>query len=125
MESVNATALYNEAKQYLNVVKVLHKKKKFNTQTLGNIACMAAEGLMVSYMSKFNKLPNHHSLDFLIKEIAKMKPDIPNSLVEDVFFLEEFQNLCVIENIGMKIPKDEEIDRIVNILVALDATLFS
>jgi len=124
METINHTALYNEAKQYLTTVKGLFKKKKFNNQTLANIACLAAEEFMVAYLAQNGKMPNHHSLDSLIDDVAKIKRDLPTSMVGEVLFLEEFQNLCVIENIGMKIPDDKEMERIINTLVGLDVILF-
>ncbi len=124
METINHSALYNEAKQYTNTVKGLFKKKKFNNQTIANIACLAAEEFMVAYMAKNGQMPHHHSLDALIDDVAKIKKDLPLSMTKEVLFLEEFQNLCVIENIGMKVPTDAEMERIINTLVGLDVTLF-
>ena len=124
METINHTALYNEAKQYLTTVKGLFKKKKFNNQTLANIACLAAEEFMVAYLAQKGQMPKHHSLDSLIDDIAKINKDLPSSMIKEVLFLEEFQNLCVIENIGMKVPNDAEMERILNTLVGLDVTLF-
>lgn len=124
METVNDKAIYQDARQYLNVVKALYKKKKFNNKTLASIACIAAEQFMVSYLASKSYLPRHHSLNSLIDECAERHKDLPLSIINDVYFLEEFQSLCAIENIGMKVPEDKDMDRIINTLTGLDVTLF-
>jgi hypothetical protein len=118
------SAVLQEARQYTSTVKGMFKRKKFNNQAISNIACLAAEQFMVSYIMTKGSLPNHHSLDFLIDEVARLHNDIPLSLIDDLHFMEEFQNLCVIENIGMKIPDDLDMERIINALMGLDVVLF-
>jgi hypothetical protein len=122
--SSDFNGVLQEARQYTSAVKGMFKRKKFNNQAISNIACLAAESFMVSYIMTKGNLPNHHSLDFLIDEVARLHNDIPLSLIDDLHFMEEFQNLCVIEDIGMKIPDDLDMERIINALMGLDVVLF-
>jgi hypothetical protein len=124
MKNKNADAILIEARQYLSVAKGFFKRKKFNNQSITNIICLSAEQFMVSYLIEYDTLPNHHSLDFLIDQTKKVKPDVSASLVADLHYMEEFQNLCVIENIGMKIADDADVERLLNALVELDVVLF-
>lgn len=124
MSNANVEPVLAEARQYAAVVKGLFKNKKFNNQSITNIICIAAEKFMVSYLMEHDKLPNHHSLDFLIDQTKKVNPSIPDSLVQDLHFMEEFQNLCVIESIGMKQASDADVERLINALIGLDAELF-
>ncbi|HON53897.1 MAG TPA: hypothetical protein PLS12_11870 [Bacteroidales bacterium] len=124
MTDANAEAIRTEARQYLSVAKGLYKRKKFNNQAITNIICLSAEQCMVSFLIENDALPNHHSLDFLIDQTKKVKPEVPDALVADLHFMEEFQNLCVIESIGMKSATDHDVERLLNALTELDSVLF-
>jgi hypothetical protein len=60
----------------------------------------------------------------LIDQTKKVKPEVPDALIADLHFMEEFQNLCVIESIGMKPATDHDVERLLNALTELDSVLF-
>lgn len=125
MHTIDAYALHHEARQYYHLVREMKNKKRFNNQMIAHLASMSAEKFMVSYLATREAMPMHHSLDFLVDEVARVHPHLPLHLINEVYFLEEFQNLCILGVVENKIPTDAELDRIVELLAALNLTLFS
>lgn len=122
--SIEYTQMLQEARQYTAAVKGMMKKQRFNNQSIVHIAALAAEQFMVGYLLSCGYMAKHHSLDFLIDEVLKFKKDLPDSLFDDMVFMEQFQSWCSMECGEQRIPTEEELSRMVNALMGLDVVLF-
>ena len=107
---------YSEAKGFHNAVKNAVEKKKFNPETNYSIITMALEKYLVAYLFKINVAATNHTLSGLMEEIKFQGHKIPESLLEEVFFVDSFQYICSIEGFEMKEPTALEVKRMTNAL---------
>ena len=121
--SIEYTQMLQEARQYTVAVKGMMNKPKFSTQSVVHIAALAAEQFMVAYLMSRGYMPKHHSLDFLIDEVMRFKKDLPDSLFDDMVFMEQFQNWCSLECSEQKMATSDDLSRMDNALMGLDVVL--
>lgn len=111
MESYTETTwadFYDEAKKYNKLLKgALNKPEKFTPDFIYNIAVMSVEKYFMAYFLKKNILPPNHTIADLVM-FMKQYQVIPDHLETRLLFMNDFQEICSLEQYNRKTPTKDD-----------------
>lgn len=99
-----------DGEQFLNtaVAAFTKKKKAFSSETLYNLTCMAIEKYIMAFLMKNGDLADNHTMVDMVRSMERhmnLNPD----LVEKLLFLDQFQEICDLDNYSVRVPAEEDI----------------
>ncbi|MDH3348757.1 MAG: hypothetical protein OEM02_11760 [Desulfobulbaceae bacterium] len=105
-----------DGEQYLNTALAADKKKStvFTPEILYNITAMAIEKYLMGFLMYNNDLADNHTMADLLDSIKRHVTPSP-SMIEDLLYIDSFQDICDTFNATYKIPRPEEMQRILSI----------
>ena len=100
----------DDGEQFLNTAVAAFKKKKkaFSSETLYNLTCMAIEKYIMAFLMKNGDLADNHTMIDMVRSMERhleLNPD----LVEKLLFLDQFQEICDLDNYSVRVPAEEDI----------------
>lgn len=107
---------YKEANDFCKAAYNAFEKKKFTNDTLYNIICMAIEKFLVSFLVFKGEMPANHTLSGLIEEI-KLQFPVTKEMTESIYFIDRFQDICIIDPVERKEPNEQEMQKMVLAMV--------
>lgn len=111
---------YKEGVQFFSAVINPGKKKIFTPILIYNIACMSIEKLFMAFFFYNNTLPENHTMKDLIDSALKIR-DMDRNLVENMMFLDGFQNICPVYYGSIKALSGGDIKRTIETLLMVRA----
>lgn len=111
-------SFYAEAEAFSKAAVGAFEKKKFSHDTLYNIVCMSVEKYLVSYLMFKGEMPLNHTLSGLANEI-KTKYPLTAGLEKDIYFIDTFQDICIIESVKRKAPGQTEMQKMISTLTEI------
>ncbi|MBK8806603.1 MAG: HEPN domain-containing protein [Bacteroidales bacterium] len=111
---------HKEAEDYSKAAFSAFEKGKFTHDTLYNIICMSIEKYLVAFSIFHGQMPMNHTLSGLIEEI-KVKFPVTDELKKGIFFIDTFQDICIITSAQRKEPNNLEMKRMIDIMVDVKA----
>ncbi len=110
-----------DGKRYYEIVKkAVHKDNKFTPEILYNMACMGIEKLFMAYFLKAKKMPTNHTLLDLVLSIKELQT-IPAELEKNLLFMNDFQEICSIEQYNRKIPTQNDLESFITTMGQTDS----
>lgn len=98
-----------EGGQYLDTARGgMRRKRIFTNEILYNIMALSMEKYLMGVMQFYRKLPEHHTLGALMREAAETVGETP-AFAERLIRLDQFQEICLLEEYSRKIPGDEDV----------------
>jgi HEPN domain-containing protein len=99
----------NDGEQFLStaIAAFTKKKKAFSSETLYNLTCMAIEKYIMAFLMKNGDLADNHTMIDMVRSLErhlKLSPD----LVEKLLFLDQFQEICDLDNYSVRVPAEED-----------------
>lgn len=101
---------HRDGEQFLKTADRAHTKKSkaFSNDTLYNITCMAIEKLIMAFLMKNGDLAENHTMGDLARALGYHLDNI-NDLLEEMTYLDSFQEICDLESYTIRIPTDSDI----------------
>lgn len=105
-----------DGEQFLRTAVQAHAKgrRAFSTDTLYNLTCMAIEKYIMAFLMKNGDLAENHTIGDLLYALDRHCGDL-GDLAEELRFLDTFQEICDLENYTVRIPSQDDINRILTI----------
>ncbi|HOV14929.1 MAG TPA: hypothetical protein PK771_11635 [Spirochaetota bacterium] len=103
---------------YNAVVKGQNNKKIFTPTILYSLSYLAIQKYAMAFLIYNKTMPDIRSLKSTLDEVKKII-EIPNQLYNSVIFLDEFQEICVMDNYSRKIPDEDDIPLIIDALTEI------
>lgn len=98
------------------------KSQAFNTEVLYNLICMALEKLIMAFLMKRGDLAENHTMGDLHRALVAHL-ELPQTLVEELQWLDGFQEICSLDEYTIKAPTAEDIEKMLAIGRELKALL--
>lgn len=100
----------SDGEQFLNTALRAYRKKKktFSSDTLYNLTCMAIEKLIMAFLMKNGDLADNHTMGDLLRSLQRHM-NLHPELVEQMLFLDSFQEICDLESYQISIPGEDDI----------------
>lgn len=96
-------------KNYKNAQDSLGKEnRKLSNEIIYNMLSMALEEIMMSYFIYIGKLPYNHTLKDLFDRYFEIN-EKNEKLYNDALYLDQFQNICTLENYQRKTPEEKDL----------------
>jgi hypothetical protein len=108
-------AYYKEGMQFFSAAVKPGKKRIFTPILIYNIVCMSIEKLFMAFFFYNNRMPENHTMRDLIESAAKFRP-IDKVLMENMIFLDGFQDICPVYTCKTVIPGVDDMERTVETL---------
>lgn len=99
------------------------KKKAFSADTLYNLICMAIEKLIMAFLMKNGDLAENHTMADLLRALQLHLGDMP-ALAENLLYLNDFQEICDLEQFTIRIPAEADVIRFLAIGEEVRAVLY-
>jgi len=105
-----------EGEQYLSTALAADKKKSkvFTPEILYNITAMAIEKYLMGFLMYNNDLADNHTMADLLDSIKRHVTPSP-TMIEDLLYIDSFQDICDTFNASYKTPRPEEMKKILSI----------
>jgi HEPN domain-containing protein len=103
---------FRDGEQFLKTANGAFQKKSkgFSTDTLYNVTCMAIEKLVMAFLMKNGDLADNHTMGDLLYALQRHLGNIPD-IAEKLTYLDQFQEICSLENFVIQIPTEEEVGK--------------
>lgn len=99
-----------DGEQFLKTANGAHRKKAkaFSPETLYNLTCMAIEKLIMAFLMKQGDLAENHTMGDLLIALERHM-DCSEELVNNLKYLDSFQEICDLQNYTVVIPTEKDI----------------
>ncbi|WP_423128013.1 hypothetical protein [Gaoshiqia sp. Z1-71] len=109
---------FSEGLAYCKAATGAKEKNKLGNIVIYNTIGLALESLLMSVLSRSNKLPHHSTIGNMLREIKKLKP-VSEEFFTEARFFNSFMNFCSLEVMAERVPTDDEITRMISFVVSL------
>ena len=105
-----------DGEQFLRTALQAHAKGRqaFSSDTLYNLTCMAIEKYIMAFLMKHGDLAENHTMGDLLRALTTHCGDL-GDLAQQLLYLDTFQEICDLENYTVRIPNQNDIERILAI----------
>lgn len=107
---------YREGMQFFRAAIKPGKKRIFTPILVYNIACMAIEKLFMAFFFYNDRMPDNHTMRDLIESAVKFR-DMDKVLVENMMFLDGFQDICPVYAAKTIMPVEDDMERTIETLL--------
>ncbi len=103
---------HRDGNQFLKTAQGAYdkKKKSFSPETLYNLICMAIEKLIMAFLMKNGDLAENHTMADLLRALQLHLGEVPE-LAEKLLYLNDFQEICDLEQFTIRIPTETDVIR--------------
>lgn len=105
-----------DGEQFLHVAEqaFVKKKKTFSPEALYNLTCMGIEKVIMAFLMHRGDLAENHTMGDLMRAI-ELHLGEQEELKKKMTYLDQFQEICDLENYEIRIPTNEDVEKILEI----------
>lgn len=105
-----------DGEQFLHTAQAAHAKRKktFTAETLYNLTCMGIEKLIMAFLMNRGVLAENHTMHDLARALGNHL-DAGSNVDNGLRYLDSFQEICDPDEIHLRRPDKEDIQRILDI----------